>query len=59
MFAVQVVGVERLDGDKALNVFFVHEVFISAFPVPRIEAVIPNHSQGLAWQRTLIFENIV
>jgi len=29
VFAVQVVGVERLDGDEALNVFFVHEVFIN------------------------------
>jgi hypothetical protein len=59
MFAVQVVRVECPDSGEVLKVFPIHEVPIRTFPVPSIEAVIPNHSESFAWQGALILENVV
>lgn len=40
---VQVVRVERQHVFQCLLVFLLHQVLVGAFPVPRVEGVVPDH----------------
>jgi hypothetical protein len=58
-FAVEIVRVESFDSLENLHVLFIGQVGVSTFPVPRVEAVVADHREGLGGQSTLILENVV
>lgn len=57
-FAIEIVRIEGPDGFKTDLVGFVAKVFVGAFTVPRIEAVVSDHRKTLCRQVRLIFEDV-
>lgn len=57
--AVKVVGIESLDSCQELSIVFVAEMFICPFTMPRIETMVPDHSEPFWRKCALVPKDVV